>query len=184
GTVADAQGGVLPGVTITARNINTGFIQSVVTEADGKYRFGALPLGTYEIKAELTGFTTANVTNLTITINRELQQNITMGLSTLQESVTVTGQAPVVEVTKSEVSSVITQQQIEMLPVANRAAVTLALLLPGTSQVGAGTLQFTTTNLADGTMNMSSKAGEPRQDFPQAAIQEFKVFTTQPPAEY
>jgi hypothetical protein len=112
GTVADAQGGVLPGVTVTARNINTGFVQTAVTEADGKYRFGALPLGTYEIKAELTGFTTATVTNLTLTINRELQQNITMGLSTLQESVTVTGQAPVVEVTKSEVSSVITQQQI------------------------------------------------------------------------
>jgi Carboxypeptidase regulatory-like domain/TonB dependent receptor len=195
GTVTDAQGGVLPGVTVTARNINTGFTQNAVTEADGRYRFGALPIGTYEIKAELTGFTTATVTNLTLTINRELQQNITMGLTTLQESVTVTGQAPVVEVTKSEVSSVITQQQIEMLPVANRAAVTLALLLPGTSQdgtrprrsnaqVGAGTLQFTTTNLADGTMNMSTKAGEPRQDFPQSAIQEFKVFTTQPPAEY
>jgi hypothetical protein len=195
GTVTDAQGGVLPGVTVTARNINTGFTQSNVTEADGRYRFGALPIGTYEIKAELTGFSTATVTNLTLTINRELQQNITMGLSTLQESVTVTGQAPVVEVTKSEVSTVITQQQIEMLPVANRAAVTLALLLPGTSQdgtrprrsnaqVGAGTLQFTTTNLADGTMNMSTKAGEPRQDFPQSAIQEFKVFTTQPPAEY
>jgi hypothetical protein len=195
GTVADAQGGVLPGVTVTARNVNTGFTQSAVTEADGRYRFGALPLGAYELKAELTGFTTATITNLTLTINRELQQNIAMGLSTLQESVTVTGQAPVVEVTKSEVSSVITQQQIETLPVANRAAVTLALLLPGTSQdgtrprrsnaqVGAGTLQFTTTNLADGTMNMSTKAGEPRQDFPQAAIQEFKVFTTQPPAEY
>ena len=195
GTVADAQGGVLPGVTVTARNISTGFTQTAVTEADGAYRFGALPLGTYEIKAELTGFTTATVTNLTLTINRELQQNITMGLSTLQESVTVTGQAPVVEVTKSEVSSVITQQQIEMLPVANRAAVTLALLLPGTSQdgsrprrsnaqVGAGTLQFTTNSLADGTMNMSTKAGEPRQDFPQAAIQEFKVFTSQAPAEY
>jgi hypothetical protein len=195
GTVTDAQGGVLPGVTITARNNSTGFTQTAVTEADGAYRFGALPLGTYEIKAELTGFTTATVTNLTLTINRELQQNITMGLSTLQESVTVTGQAPVVEVTKSEVSSVITQQQIEMLPVANRAAVTLALLLPGTSQdgsrprrsnaqVGAGTLQFTTNSLADGTMNMSTKAGEPRQDFPQAAIQEFKVFTSQAPAEY
>src|SRR6266545_171280 len=195
GTVADAQGGVLPGVTVTARNINTGVVQSAVTDAGGQYRFGALPLGSYEIKAELPGFTTPTITNLTITINRELQQNITMGLSTLQESVTVTGQAPVVEVTKSEVSSVITQQQIEMLPVANRAAVTLALLLPGTSQdgtrprrsnaqVGAGTLQFTSNSLADGTMNMSTKAGEPRQDFPQAAIQEFKVFTSQPPAEY
>src|SRR4030095_536802 len=195
GTVTDAQGGVLPGVTITARNVNTGFTQSNVTEADGRYRFGALPLGTYEIKAELTGFSTATVTNLVLTVNRELEQNITMGLSTLQESVTVSGEAPVVEVTKSEFSTVITQQQIEMLPVANRAAVGLPTLLPGTSQdgtrprrsnaqVGAGTLQFTSNSLADGTMNMSTKAGEPRQDFPQAAIQEFKVFTSQPPAEY
>ncbi len=195
GTIADAQGGVLPGVTVTARNIDTGFTQTAVTEGNGQYRFGALPLGKYELKAELVGFTTATVTNLAITINRELQQDITMGLSSLQESLVVTGQAPVVEVTKSEVAAVITQQQIEMLPVANRAAVTLALLLPGTSQdgtrprrsnaqVGAGTLQFTSNSLADGTMNMSTKAGEPRQDFPQAAIQEFKVFTSQPPAEY
>ena len=195
GTVADAQGGVLPGVAITVRNVDTGFTQTDVTSASGQYRFGALPLGRYELKAELVGFTTATVTNLAITINREIRQDLSMSLSTLQESVTVTGQAPVVEVTKSEVSSVITQQQIEMLPVANRAAVTLALLLPGTSQdgtrprrsnaqVGAGTLQFTSNSLADGTMNMSTKAGEPRQDFPQAAIQEFKVFTSQAPAEY
>ena len=195
GTVADAQGGVLPGVAITVRNVDTGFTQTDVTGASGQYRFGAVPLGRYELKAELVGFTTATVTNLTISINREIQQDISMSLSTLTESLVVTGQAPVVEVTKSEVSSVITQQQIEMLPIANRAAVTLALLLPGTSQdgtrprrsnaqVGAGTLQFTSNSLADGTMNMSTKAGEPRQDFPQTAIQEFKVFTSQPPAEY
>src|SRR5882672_1202775 len=61
GTVADAQGGVLPGVTVTVRNINTGFAQTAVTEGNGQYRFGALPLGTYELKAELPGFTTANV---------------------------------------------------------------------------------------------------------------------------
>ena len=195
GTVADAQGGVLPGVSITVRNVDTGFTQTDVTDGSGQYRFGAVPLGRYELKAELVGFTTATVTNLTISINREIRQDISMSLSTLTESLVVTGQAPVVEVTKSEVSSVITQQQIEMLPVANRAAVTLALLLPGTSQdgtrprrsnaqVGAGTLQFTSNSLADGTMNMSTKAGEPRQDFPQAAIQEFKVFTSQAPAEY
>jgi hypothetical protein len=176
GVVSDAQGGVLPGVAVSVRNVDTGFTLTDVTSNEGQFRFGAVPLGRYELKAELVGFTTATVTNLTISINRELKQDITMGLSTLQESVTVTGQAPVVEVTKSEVSSVITQQQIEMLPVANRAAVTLALLLPGTSQdgtrprrsnaqVGAGTLQFTSNSLADGTMNMSTKAGEPRQDF-------------------
>src|SRR5258705_12813971 len=71
GTVADAQGGVLPGATVTARNINTGFIQTDVTEADGKDRLGARPLRTYEDKAELTGFTTATVTNLTLSLTGE-----------------------------------------------------------------------------------------------------------------
>ena len=78
---------------------------------------------------------------------------------------------------------------------ANRALVTLSLLLPGTSQdgtrprrnnaqVGAGTLQFTTLALADGTLNMSTKAGEPRQDFPQAAVREVRVITSSAPAEF
>ena len=118
-----------------------------------------------------------------------------MTLATVQETVTVTGEAPVVEVSKTEVAAVITQEQLEMLPVANRALVTLSLLLPGTSQdgtrprrnnaqVGAGTLQFTTLALADGTLNMSTKAGEPRQDFPQAAVREVRVITSSAPAEF
>src|SRR5882672_9708881 len=88
GTVADAQGGVLPGVAITVRNVDTGFTQTDVTNASGQYRFGAVPLGRYELKAELVGFTTATVTNLAITINREIRQDVSMSLSTLQESVT------------------------------------------------------------------------------------------------
>src|SRR5205814_3038370 len=128
GVVSDSQGGVLPGVAVTIRNVDTGFTLSDVTSTEGQYRFGAVPLGKYELRAELVGFTTATVTDLSISINRELRQNITMGLTTLQESLVVTGQAPVVEVTKSEVAAVITQQQIEMLPVANRAAVTVAML--------------------------------------------------------
>src|SRR5712691_6241593 len=86
GTVADAQGGVLPGVTITVRNVDTGFTQNAVTEANGQYRFGAVPLGKYELKAELVGFTTATVTDLAITINREIRQDVSLGLSSLQES--------------------------------------------------------------------------------------------------
>jgi hypothetical protein len=195
GTIVDTQGAVLPGVTITVRNIDTGAMRTLVTGADGQYRVAALPSGRYDVRAELSGFTTAEAKGVPLLINQEVRQNLTMNVGALQESVTVTGEAPVVETTKTEVAAVITQQQIETLPVANRAAVTLALLLPGTSQdgtrprrnnaqVGAGTLQFTSNALADGTMNMSTKAGEPRQDFPQAAIREFKVLTSQAPAEY
>src|SRR5258705_12496388 len=107
GTVADAQGGVLPGVSIAARNINTGFTQSSVTEAAGRYRFGALPLGTYEVKAGLTGFTTATVTNLVLLAYRELQQTTTLWKCRLQQSVTATRQTPLMYLTRSSASTAI-----------------------------------------------------------------------------
>jgi hypothetical protein len=195
GIVTDEQGGVLPGVTVTVRNVDTGTVRTVVTEGDGQYRAPALLPGRYDITAELAGFTTVSATGITLATNQEVRQNLRLTVATLQESVTVTAEAPVVEVSKTEVAAVITEEQLEMLPVANRALVTLSLLLPGTSQdgtrprrnnaqVGAGTLQFTTLALADGTLNMSTKAGEPRQDFPQAAVREVRVITSSAPAEF
>ena len=195
GTVTDEQGGVLPGVTVTVRNADTGTVRVVVTEADGQYRVPALLPGRYDISAELPGFTTVAANGINLATSQEVRQNLRLSVATLQESVTVTAEAPVVEVSKTDVAAVITQEQIDMLPVTNRALVTLSLLLPGTSQdgtrprrnnaqVGAGTLQFTTLALADGTLNMSTKAGEPRQDFPQAAVREVRVITSSAPAEF
>ncbi len=195
GTVTDEQGGVLPGVTVTVRNADTGTVRVVVTEADGQYRVPALLPGRYDISAELPGFTTVAANGINLATSQEVRQNLRLSVATLQESVTVTAEAPVVEVSKTEIAAVITQEQIDMLPVTNRALVTLSLLLPGTSQdgtrprrnnaqVGAGTLQFTTLALADGTLNMSTKAGEPRQDFPQAAVREVRVITSSAPAEF
>ena len=189
GVVTDEQGGVLPGVTVTVRNVETGTVRTVITEPDGQYRAPALLPGRYDITAELAGFTTVSANGITLATSQEVRQNLRLTVATLQESVTVTAEAPVVEVSKTEVAAVITPDQLEMLPVANRALVTVSLLLPGTSQdgtrprrnnaqVGAGTLQFTTLALADGTLNMSTKAGEPRQDFPQAAVREVRVITS------
>jgi carboxypeptidase family protein len=98
GTVTDAQGGVLPGVSLTLRNTETGAARTAVTEADGVYRFAGLQPGTYALKAELQGFATVDVERLTITIGLQLQQDLKMGLQSLQETVTVTGEAPVIEV--------------------------------------------------------------------------------------
>ncbi len=186
---------MLPGVTVTVRNVDTGTVRTVVTEADGQYRVPALLPGRYDITGELAGFTTVSLTGVNLASSQEIRQNLRLTLATLQETVTVTAQSPVVEVSKTEVAAVITREQLDMLPVTNRALVTMSLLLPGTSQdgtrprrnnaqVGAGTLQFTTLALADGTLNMSTKAGEPRQDFPQAAVREVRVVTSSAPAEF
>jgi hypothetical protein len=190
GIISDAQEGILPGVTVTGRNADTGLIRTVVTEADGRYRLAALPPGRYELSAELAGFGPVDVPALTLTTGAEVTRNITMQLQGVNESVTVTGEAPIVEVTKSDVSGVITQEQMQMLPLATRQPMDLALLMPGTSQdavrarkansnVGAGAFTNGSALLVDGVWNKEGNTGEPRQDFPQSAIQEFRVFLSQ-----
>ena len=195
GIINDAQGGVLPGVTVTGRNIDTGITRIVVTEGDGRFRLAALPPGRYGLKAELAGFGSVDVPALTLNTSTELTRNITMQVQGLAESVTVTGEAPIVEVTKTEVSGVITQDQMQMLPLATRQPMDLALLMPGTSQdairarkansnIGAGAFTNGSALLVDGVWNKEGNTGEPRQDFPQSAIHEFKVMLSQSPAEY
>jgi carboxypeptidase family protein len=195
GIISDAQGGVLPGVTVTARNPDTGLARTVVTQEDGRYRLAALPPGRYELMAELAGFGAIDVPAFTLTTGTEVTRNVTMQLQGLSESITVTAEAPIVEVTRSDVSGVITQDQMQTLPLATRQPMDLALLMPGTSQdavrarkansnVGAGAFTNGSALLVDGVWNKEGNTGEPRQDFPQSAIQEFKVFLSQSPAEY
>ena len=113
----------------------------------------------------------------------------------LQESVSVTAEAPLIETAKVEVSGIVTQEQMQMLPLASRQPMDLALLMPGTNQdavrprkansnIGAGAFTNGSALLVDGVWNKEGNTGEPRQDFPQAAIREFKVFVSQSPAEY
>lgn len=196
GVVSDEQSGALPGVTLTARNVETGVSRTAVTDSEGRYRFGGLVPGRYELGGALTGFSTAEVSGLTLTIGLEFRQDLTLRLSGLQEAVSVSAEAPPIEVTRTDVSAVVTQQEIATLPVANRSAITLALLLPGTgtdntrisrpgANVGSGAITTAATNyLVDGLNNMISMAGDAREDVPQSAIQEFKVHTAQTPAEF
>ena len=195
GTITDTQGGVLPGVTLTVTNSDTGVARSATTEADGRYRFAGLQPGRYELKAELQGFGTVDVKDIVLTIGLEYPKDIRMGVQTLQESVTVTGEAPVVETTRTEVGAVVTQEQISVLPVQDRSVVNLTLLVPATGQdtarvkrpnasVGAAIGTASTNFLVDGVPNVTAKTAEPHSDIPQAGVREFAVHTSQQPAQY
>ena len=197
GTIKDGQGGALPGVSLTLRNVDSGVVRMAVSEGNGAYRLPGLPPGRYQLIAELQGFANEEITDVTITIGLELQRDITMGLRTVQETVTVTAEAPVVETTQTQVAAVVTQEQIEMLPIANRLPISLALLLPGTSMnnlsgrrptatIGAGGGDGGRMNLyyADGGMNMSNNSGQQHLEVPQTAIREFKVNISQSTAEF
>ena len=195
GTITDTQGGVLPGVTLTATNADDGTTRTSVTEGDGKYRLAGLPPGRYNLKAELQGFATTQVNNIVLTIGLEYPKDFQLAVQTLQESVTVTGEAPVIETTKTEVGAVVTQEQISVLPVQDRSVVNLAMLVPAAAQdvtrtkrpatqIGAGINAAATNMLVDGLPNVTAKTAEPRSDIPQDAVREFAVHTTQQPAEY
>jgi outer membrane receptor protein involved in Fe transport len=195
GVVKDEQGGVLPGANLSMRNQDTGVERTAAADTDGRYRFAALPPGRYTLKAELQGFAAEEVRDIVLTIGLELRRDFTLKLQTLSESVTVSAETPVVDTTKSEVAGVVTQQQIQSLPVNSRQFLNLALLMPGTSQdaarpfynnvsIGAGGTFYSNAFLVDNVTNTWAEQGEPRQNFPQDAIREFKVNTIQYKAEY
>ena len=195
GVVTDAQGGVLPGVTVTLRNAETGAVRTTVTEEGGQYRIAGLLPGRYDLNAELSGFAPRDVNGITLTIGLAVQLDLTMALQGIQEALTVTAQAPVVDTTQTEVASVVTQEQIGMLPIANRQAGSLALLMPGTQlptgtrrarpTIGAGGANANlTTSYVDGGQNQIYNSGQEFLEVPQSGIREFRVNITGSSAQY
>jgi hypothetical protein len=195
GTLRDEQGAVMPGVTLTLTHAATGVTRTVVSEGDGRYSFPALGPGRYTLRAELAGFATEEVIDIEITIGLALRRDFTLKVQALQEAIVVKGEPPVVDTTKAEVAAVVTQRQIETLPINSRQYLSLALLVPGTSldatrsffptvNVG-GSMTFNSTgNYIDGVINNFAEDGEPRQNLPQDAVEEFKVSNTQFKAEF
>jgi Carboxypeptidase regulatory-like domain/TonB dependent receptor-like, beta-barrel len=133
GTVTDTTGGVLPGVTVRALHEASGNTFEAVTDERGAYR---LPVrtGVYRMTAELAGFATATRGDLELLVGREAVVNLQMTPSTVQESVTVTGEAPLIDVTQSELSGNIDPRQMQELPLNGRNWMDLTLLAPGNRQ--------------------------------------------------
>lgn len=188
GRLADQSGGVLPGVTVTARNQETGLTRTTVSEGAGDYRLPALPPGTYTVTAELQGFNVATRSDLVLVIDQTAVVNLTLTPATLTETITVTGEAPLVDARTAVVSTAVTNAQIQDLPVASRRWVDLAMLTPGVSQdnirgffyrgnvnIGAGTREYSNGFVVDGVNNTWAQMGEPRQNFAMDSIREFKV---------
>lgn len=196
GTVRDEQRGVLPGATLSLRNADTGVSRTAVSEGDGTYRLAGLPPGRYELTAELQGFANEEVRDITVTIGLALQRDLTMGLQAQQETVTVTAEAPVIEVTRTDVAQVITQEQIDTLPMSDRQPASLVLLLPGTNMdntqvrraqanIGAGGINNQmNAYFVDGASNWSTNSGQQHAEMPQLAVREFRVNVAQASAEH
>ncbi|MBM3818284.1 MAG: TonB-dependent receptor [Acidimicrobiia bacterium] len=130
GTVTDATGGVLPGVTVTATNEATGNTFVGVTDGTGAFRI-PVRVGAYRISAELQGFTTVQRTGVQLLVGQTIDVDMQMNPSTVQETVTVSAEAPLIEVTTSALGGNIDPTQVQELPVQGRNWMALALLAPG-----------------------------------------------------
>ena len=148
GTISDASGAVLPGVTVTAKNTDTSQSRTIVTDEGGRYRVSLLAPGHYEVTAQLSGFQTMVRSGITVTVGQQAVVDARLSLGNVSESITVEGAAPLVETTTGTISNVVTESELGSMPLNGRDITQLVLLQPGVvmsrssvqgSNVGQGT---------------------------------------------
>jgi len=198
GTVRDQSKAVLPGVTVTVSSSETGLVRTAVTEGDGRFMVPALPVGTYTVKAELSGFAPSTLQNIVVNLGTAVDLDMTLGIAGAQETITVSGDTPLVDVQKTEVSTVVSQRQIESLPINGRNFISFSVITPGVStdqtpQQGASATSGLTfagqrarsNNITvDGLDNNDVTVGSVRATFSQEAVREFQVLTNSYSAEF
>ncbi|MGE3845129.1 MAG: carboxypeptidase regulatory-like domain-containing protein, partial [Vicinamibacterales bacterium] len=186
GTVTDSTGGVLPGVTVVALNEATGNRFEAVSDGGGAYRI-PVRVGVYRITGELQGFTTVTRNDVQLLVGQTVNIALQMSPSNLQETVTVTGEAPLINVSTSSLGGNIDPRQVQELPVQGRNWMALALLAPGSRTASTdansplpdrngGEVREYQTNL-DGMQVTNSLGGGSQPSFSQEMIAEFQFIS-------
>jgi hypothetical protein len=189
GTVKDGQGGVLPGVTVTAKNIETGLTRLEVTIENGVYQIRALPPGKYEFTVELTGFQTTMRKGVVLTIGAEATIDFTMPIGGVSETVIVEANAPIVDTSSSTVGANLDRSQLESLPTISRDFTDFLRVVAGTASTSEG-ISFMGARAEsnswqiDGTTNNEEASGAQASSPQIDAIAEFQVLTNNFKAEY
>jgi len=198
GQVKDNSGNAVAGVAITVTNTATGFTRTTATGADGRYNFASLPAGSYDLKAEAQGMRTVEQKNLGVVIATSRNNDLTMELSAVEESIVVTAEEVPLLPDSPAVGTVVSQKELESLPLNGRQFANLAVLAPGTQLAynsdptkpgqltvalngGIGrNVNFT----VDGGDNTDDTIGGALQNFNLESVQEFKIQTMMYKAEY
>jgi Carboxypeptidase regulatory-like domain len=191
GSVTDETKGVLPGVTVTARNEETGVSRVAVTDERGWYRITALQPGRYSLIAEVSGFSTVRQSGVALTIGQEVMLAFQLRLVSVQETVTVTSQAPLIETSKTTLGTTFTSQKLDVLPMAGRNYLTLVTMATGvTPEGGAAGMASAGRNSGrvgyqvDGVSQENNLTLGSRGSLSPDSVQEFQVLTNMFGAEY
>ena len=130
GTVADSQGGVLPGASVVARSLATGVERTAVTDASGHFLVAALPPGRYSVEISMSGFQSFRQ-EFEVEVASTVLADVRLNVGTVAEQVNVSGSAPVIETSTTSVGQVISQRVVQEIPLNGRHFVDLGLLIPG-----------------------------------------------------
>ncbi len=199
GTVSGADGAGLPGVTVTVTNQASGLVRTSVTADNGSYAISGMKPGVYEVVFELQGFPVVGRRDVELRVGQETRLSATLTLESVEETISVTGEAPIIETTSKEIGGTLTTQEFQDLPTQNRSFALFAALLPGVTPVP--TTESTSAEAifangqddnnnsfnVDGANNdddvIGARAGAQTRT-PIEAIQEFQVLTSQFDAEF
>ena len=141
GRVTDPQGAVIPGAQVSARQTDTNVTAETVTDSEGRFRFPYLKVGPYQVRVHVQGFMDSTRT-LRLTIGSAFDLPISMALAGIDTSVTVTGEATVLEAARSQIAGTVSQTEVQSLPMNGRNFLDLALLIPGVSPTNVGSTQL------------------------------------------
>jgi hypothetical protein len=197
GTIKDKDNAALPGVTITATNKDTGFNRVAVSGADGKFSLPSLPIGVYTVTAELAGFATVTVEDVRLNVATTRTLEVEMSNASVEEQITVVDEAPLVQTTPS-IGTVVSEEQLENLPLNGRQFANLAILAPGTglaynsdpTKPGQLTVALNggigrnVNYIIDGGDNTDDTIGGALQNFNLESVAEFNIQTQQYKAEF
>jgi len=191
GTVTDSSGAVVVGANVTATDIATGTTRSSATSDTGSYRFDLLPPGVYAVKVSRPGFAAITADRVELLIARTTTQNFTLKPGVESQTVTVTGEAPVLDQEKTSVGLEITPAQVENLPLNGRDFANLAYLAPGVKPVNSydptknriavfavnGSSGRNVNITVNGIDDKDGTVGGPVMQLPLEAVQEFNIST-------
>ena len=185
GVITDNGGEPLPGATVHLRNVASGFTHDALSRPNGTYVLSGVIPGTYEIEVSLTGFTSQIRKDVVLAVGARFNIDFALAPESLNTEVKVTAEAPMIEVTKSDLSAVVNREMIESLPLLNRDFSDLSVLKAGVMEGVANAQPYGSGEMmVDGVSNEDVMQNDLGTMIPADAIQEFRVITNQAMAEF
>ena len=182
GRVTDGQGAVVPGAHVSARQTETNVIAEALTNAEGRFRFPYLRVGTYEVKVHVDGF--ADTTRiLRATVGAAFDIPLVLNVAGLETSVTVSGDPTFLEAARSQIAGTVPHAEIQNLPMNGRNFLDLALLVPGVSPTNIGSTHLSNNFIVDGLSANDDAAGLSGIPYTVDAVEQFQVVTSGGQAE-